>query len=87
MTRPLSAAIASAAELYVGCVAGALVKEEYISIAQSAGLTNLAVAKEKTIHIPREVLLDVVGQSETDIFLSSGTAILSITLYGEKTRS
>ena len=84
VTRPLPEAVRSAAELYVGCVAGAQVKEDYIATAQSAGFDNLTVVKEKTIDIPDDVLAASLDRDELAEFRNSHSTILSITLRGEK---
>lgn len=84
VSRPLPAAIQTASELYVGCVAGAMVKEDYVNVAKSAGFRNLSVLKEKTIDIPDEIFLQSLSRNEVDEFRQSKSSILSITLYGEK---
>lgn len=40
------------AEHYVGCVAGAIQKEEYLGIIREAGFREVAVQKEKGIEVP-----------------------------------
>ena len=84
VTRPLPPAVQSAAELYVGCVSGALVKDEYIALAQSAGFSNLEVIKEKLIQIPEETLLKALRRDELEEFVKSGSSVVSITLNGKK---
>ena len=84
VTRPLPEAVRSAAELYVGCVAGAQVKEDYIATAQSAGFDTLVIVKEKTIDIPDDILAASLKPEELAEFKNSHATILSITLRGEK---
>ncbi len=42
-------------ELWAGCVAGALDKEEYLQIVREAGFTNLKLEKEKSFSIEKSV--------------------------------
>src|SRR6476646_5075923 len=44
------------AELYAGCVSGAIQKKEYIGIIEEAGFSNIQLQKEKKIIIPDEIL-------------------------------
>lgn len=72
------------AELYVGCVSGAIQKNEYLSIIEKAGFTNIAIQKEKRIVLPSEILKDYMSDEESENFNKSQTGIFSITVYAEK---
>lgn len=72
------------AELYAGCVSGAIQKNEYIGYAEKAGFKNLKVQKEKVIHVPDEILNEYLSSEEITAYRNSGVGIFSITLYGEK---
>lgn len=72
------------AEMFAGCVSGALSQKEYLSIAEQAGFQNLTIQKSKEIILPDEVLREILTDKEYDQFLNSGVGIYSITLYGEK---
>lgn len=76
--------IKRSAELYAGCVAGAIAQEKYIRLLKAAGFSNLRVEKEKEIHIPDEVLLVAAGAEALENLRRSNGAIVSITVYGEK---
>src|SRR6266513_2904373 len=52
------------AELYAGCVSGAIQKKEYLSIIQEAGFVNLSLQKEKNITIPDEILSNYLSIEE-----------------------
>ena len=84
ITGKLPAKIQSAAEMYAGCVAGALNKDAYLGIVAEAGFTNISLKKEKVYAIPDSILLQYLSQQELDEFKNSGAQILSITVYGEK---
>lgn len=72
------------AELYAGCVSGAIQKSDYISFAEKAGFKNLKVQKEKIINVPDEILKEYLNPEEITAYRNSGVCIFSITLYGEK---
>jgi len=67
------------AELWAGCVSGALQKEEYLSIARAAGF-DLVVEKERVIEVPDEIVEAATGHAAATI----RARILSITLAGRK---
>ncbi|MBU1297594.1 MAG: hypothetical protein KKF20_05850 [Bacteroidetes bacterium] len=46
-----------AAEMYAGCVSGAIQKDDYLKIISEAGFQNIKVQKEKEIILPDEILL------------------------------
>ena len=73
-----------AAELYAGCVSGAIQKKEYINIIKQTGFVNIEIQKEKRILIPDEILLRYISPVEIDQWNNSGVGIYSITVYAEK---
>lgn len=72
------------AELYAGCVAGAISKEEYLGIIKETGFTNITLQKEKEIVLPTEILQEYLSPEELNEYKNSNTRILSITVYAEK---
>ncbi|HEY4612423.1 MAG TPA: arsenite methyltransferase [Bacteroidota bacterium] len=76
--------IRSAAEMYAGCVAGAMVKQSYLDIIAKAGFKNVAVVKEKPTPVPDETLRQYLSEAELAEFKKSGQGIYSVTVYGEK---
>ncbi|RKD15204.1 arsenite S-adenosylmethyltransferase [Pelobium manganitolerans] len=74
----------SAAEMYAGCVSGAIQKEEYLELVKSNGFKNITIQKEKQIHIPKDILVNYLNESEIAAFTSGNTGIFSITVYAEK---
>ena len=80
----LPAKIREAAEMYAGCVAGAMDRTAYLEVIENTGFRNIRVQKEKTIHLPGNVLLNHMSPTETEEFINSGIGIFSITIYAEK---
>lgn len=76
--------IRSAAEMYAGCVSGAIQKSEYLQLIESNGFTNIILQKEKKIVIPDDILSNYLNAAELEQFKNSGTGIYSITVYAEK---
>ncbi len=72
------------AELYAGCVAGAIQKQEYLGIIHEAGFSNVVVQKEKDITLSDEMLANYLSQDEIEQFKSGNSKIKSITVYAEK---
>lgn len=78
--------IKHAAEMYAGCVAGAIDKDEYVGIIERTGFVDIAIQKEKQVTIPDEILLNFLSESELKSFKDAGTGIYSITTYGMKSK-
>ncbi|MBS1538231.1 MAG: arsenite methyltransferase [Bacteroidetes bacterium] len=76
--------IRSAAEMYAGCVSGAIELDEYLSIINEAGFVNVSVPKDRKITIPVDILSNYLSSDEIAEFNSSGNQIASVTVYGEK---
>ena len=76
--------LAAAAEMYAGCVAGAMQMEEYLDIIRQTGFANLTVQKRKPILVPDQILLDYLTPAELQAFTASKTGIFSITVFAEK---
>ena len=80
----LPASIQQAAEMYAGCVSGAIQKDHYLEFIKTTGFTNITVQKEKAINIPDDILLQYLSSRELEAFRNSNTGIYSITVYAEK---
>lgn len=80
----LPAALREDAEMYAGCVAGAIQKEEYLQYMRNSGFQNLTLQKEKLITIPDDILEKYLSPEEIADFKNGNTGIFSITVYAEK---
>jgi arsenite methyltransferase len=72
------------AELYAGCVSGAIQKNEYLRIIEEAGFKNVSLQKDKPIILPDEILASYLTAEEVGDYKKSKTRITSITVYAEK---
>ena len=76
--------IKSAAEMYAGCVASAIQKDDYLNIIKKAGFKNISLQKEKEITVPDDILKNYLNAEEIENYKNSETQIFSITVYAEK---
>jgi SAM-dependent methyltransferase len=72
------------AELYAGCVSGAIQRSEYLGIIDEAGFTNVTLQKDKTIVIPDEILAEYLSAEEIAEYKKGKVRITSITVYADK---
>lgn len=84
LSGELPEGLQKSAEMYAGCVAGAIQTEEYLSIIEKAGFKNISIQKEKRINLPDEILSDYLSKEEIEKFKTGNTGIFSITVYAEK---
>lgn len=72
------------AELYAGCVSGAIEKKDYLGIIEEAGFSNISLQKEKEIMIPDHILQQYLSAEEVTAYKNGNTKIVSITVYAGK---
>lgn len=72
------------AEMYAGCVSGAIQKDVYLKLINLNGFKNITVQKEKAIVIPDDILANYLNEAEMADFKSGNTGIFSVTVYAEK---
>ena len=84
MSGRLPSKILEAAEMYAGCVSGAIQKEEYLQIIREGGFENILVQKERVITLPDDILSNYLDREEIIRYKESGAGIFSITVYAEK---
>ncbi len=76
--------IRKAAELYAGCVSGALPKEDYLNHIQQAGFKDIQIDKERLIELPDSLLLEHITEKALKAFRESGASIYSINVFARK---
>jgi arsenite methyltransferase len=74
------------AEMYAGCVSGAIQKNVYLELINANGFSNITLQKEKSIHIPDDILKNYLNKEELTNFKGGNTGIFSITVYAEKSK-
>jgi len=84
LSGPLPSKIQEAAEMYAGCVSGAIQKQEYLQLIEKNGFSNITIQKEKAIIVPDDILTAYLTQEEIAAFRNSNTGIYSITVFAQK---
>lgn len=84
VTGELPEKIKSAAEMYAGCVASAIDKEEYLDYINQTNFKNSTLQKQKLIIIPDDILKNYLTEEEIANYKSQKSVIESITVYAEK---
>ena len=72
------------AEMYAGCVAGAIQRDVYMELIEGNGFKNVIIQKEKPIVIPDDILKNYLNEEQLASFKTGSTGIFSITVYAEK---
>ncbi|MGZ3838584.1 MAG: arsenite methyltransferase [Flavisolibacter sp.] len=80
----LPSEIKEAAEMYAGCVAGAIQKQAYLELITQNGFVNITIQKDKSIVVPDDILGKYLSDDQLAAFKQSGTGIRSITVFAEK---
>lgn len=83
----LPEALQKDAEMYAGCVSGAINKHEYLNLIYANGFSNVILQKEKAIVLPDDILRNYLNEKEIADFKQGQTGIFSITVYAEKPKS
>lgn len=84
LTGQLPEKLKNAAELYAGCVAGAIQRDDYLNLIRNTGFAHLTVQKDKTITIPDEILREFASEEDIMAFRNSDVGIHSITVFAKK---
>ena len=80
----LPSQLKQAAEMYAGCVSGAIQKQVYLELISATGFENVTIQKEKIINLPDDILSNYISNEEIAKFRNSQMGIYSVTVYAEK---
>ncbi|GAB2562374.1 arsenite methyltransferase [Spirosoma aerophilum] len=72
------------AEMYVGCVSGAIQKDAYLQLVQDAGFTTIQIQKEREIGLPDDVLQKFLSAAEIADYRQQDRGIYSVTVFAQK---
>jgi len=75
------------AEMYSGCISGAIQKDDYLQIIKESGFYNIEIQKNKKITLPDEILSAYLNEEEMKSVKNNELGIFSITVYAEKPSS
>ena len=79
LTRPLTPELQKNVDLYVGCVAGASLREDYLAMMRAAGFADVEVLSEGRYEVGRGALPE--GSAEHEAF----DAVVSVKVRARKT--
>ena len=72
------------AEMYAGCVSGAIGFDRYLELIYDTGFSGVVTHKEKRIELPESLLREFFDREEARTFQSDDRGIWSITVSAEK---
>jgi len=72
------------AEMYAGCVSGAIQKEVYMELIHANGFEQVTIQKEKPIIIPDDILINYLTADQILAFKNGATGIFSVTVFAKK---
>ena len=84
VTGKLPVALRQAAEMYAGCISGAVQRDVYIEIIRKAGFSSIRITKEKQLVVPDDILLTYISEATLADMKKSGTGIFSLGVYAMK---
>jgi len=72
------------AEMYAGCVSGAIDMDQYVGIIREQGFQNIEIHKQKDVQIPEDILKNYLNTQELEAFSNAEIGIYSITISAKK---
>ncbi|TRZ76900.1 MAG: methyltransferase domain-containing protein [Chitinophagaceae bacterium] len=72
------------AEMYAGCVSGAIQKEVYMELVHANGFEAVVIQKEKAIVIPDDILINYLTPAQINDLKTGNTGIFSVTVFAKK---
>jgi arsenite methyltransferase len=87
VTGPLPQIVQEAAEMYVGCIAGAMARDAYLELVRDSGFENVEVVTEHIIDLPDNVLDEKIERETVAAYRNSPSRAVSITIRGQRTSS
>jgi len=76
--------LVQAAELYTGCISGAVQEKEYIDIIDHSGFSQVEIRTRKEIRLPPELLRSILDEQQLQDFQNATIGIFSVTVTGGK---
>lgn len=80
----LPAELRHEAEMYAGCISGAIQKDDYLNLIKVSGFKDITIQKEKAIVVPKDILEKYLNTEQLAAFTNSQTGIYSITVYATR---
>ncbi len=84
LSGQLPEALQKDAEMYAGCVSGAIQRADYLDMIHASGFKEVTIQKDKPIFLPDDILEKYLDRDALDAFRKGNTGIFSITVFAEK---
>ncbi len=72
------------AEMYAGCVSGAIQYDAYLGLLADVGFRDVTVQKARPVVLPDDILAAYLSPEEIAAMRAEGEGIISVTVYGVK---
>lgn len=72
------------AELYAGCVSGAIPQQDYLKIVKDQGFQSIQIKSLRQIHIPEDILKVYLDDQQLTEYKNANFGIFSLSLTAEK---
>jgi ubiquinone/menaquinone biosynthesis C-methylase UbiE len=72
------------AEMYAGCVSGAIQRTKYLDLIKETGYKKIEILKSKKIELPKEFLIKYITETDIAELMRKDKGIFSITVFGIK---
>ncbi|MDH3648823.1 MAG: arsenite methyltransferase [Saprospiraceae bacterium] len=72
------------AELYAGCVSGAINLDAYLEIIRKAGFEEVIIEKKRKIALPEELIGKLLSDDQKEVYDSADFGIYSVTVFGRR---
>jgi len=83
-SRELPEWVKGIAEAYAGCVSGAMPREDYLEVIRKSGFDRIAVAAERRIEVPSDLLARSLTDRQRDEAERTDLHVLSVTVTAFK---
>lgn len=80
----IPSSLKKSAEMYAGCVSGALQKDEYLNIINQAGFSDVEIKNSREIILPQDILKSYLDDDQFEKYNKSGLGIYSMTVVAAK---
>lgn len=80
----LPPAVKRSIEAYVGCVAGAIPREQYLDLLREAGFSAVRIAAEHSVVPPDNLLRTMFDEATIRAYRESGARTTSVTVLGRR---
>jgi arsenite methyltransferase len=83
-SRELPEWLKGIAEAYAGCVSGAIPKEDYLKLIQETGFSQVALASERRINVPVELIAKSLTREQQEDAADNDLHVMSVTVTAAK---